>query len=325
MPAYPVPTTPYSTQGLLSAISPTQSFGNIVNAVNANRPPQQAGGVLGESTAGPQPTPVDPFAAYGGKAAYDAKVGNINAQKQGLFGSIGDAVGNAGSQYKSSILDYLDSLRAGQRSIDSQAVQNELAKTQGTKNILGMVGRGIRSGGVQLANRNAGDSSASQALADAYGTLGREQLSNVGNQYAQGQNAINEQQMGFADQQAQGLRHLDESKTNVINNIVSSARTQLANLDASIAGMALPDRINVEAEKEKIRQQAVNALQQYDSQLSQGVAGIGPSSQEARAGQANQLALAGTAPTNAFNFSAEAPAQFQNGPFPSSLPLFLAP
>lgn len=305
---YAPPSTPSSPNGYFRAVAAAPSGGGSVGG----------GGVLGASTQ----APVDPFAAYGGRAAYDSKVGSINAQRQGLFGSVNDAIGGAANSYKSSILDYLDSLRAGQRTIDAQGVQNELAKKQGTQNILGMVGRGIRSGGVILNNKNASSSSATKAIADAYGQLGREQLSNVGNQYEQGQNAINEQQMSFQDQQAQGLRHLDENKQNVINNIVTQARTQLANLDSSIAGASLPDRINVEAEKEKIRQQALTALQQYDAQLSQGVSGVTPTSQQARMGQAATLANAGTAPENAFDFTTQLPAQFQNGPFSSTLPLF---
>lgn len=268
----------------------------------------------------------DPYAQWGGKSAYDSARAGFGTQRQNILSGANEAIGNAARGYGSSILDFLDSLRSGQRNIDQQSIQNELGRQQGTRGVLDMVGRGIKSGGVMLANRNAADSSAAGALAGAYGDMGRRQLSQVGNEYAMNQNELGQQQEDLSLQQSQGLRHLNESKTQVVNGIVSQARNALAALDAAIAGASLPDRIQIEAEKETIRQQALQQLQQYDSQLSQGVAGIRPMDQNQARTQANQLAMAGAAPAESFNFSTETPAQFQNtGPYPSGLPLFQLP
>lgn len=282
------------------------------------------GGVLGATTVS-DPT-ADPYAQWGGEAAFNDLQSKINAQRQNIFGTANEAIGQAGNSLRGGILDFLDSLRSGQRGIDAQAVQNELARKQGTQGVLGMVGRGIQSGGVTLANRNASDSSASQALANAYGDLGRRELSNVGNQYAQGQNSLEQSQADLMDQQSQGVRHLQESKNQVVNNIVTNARNSLAALDASITGASLPDQINIEQEKERIKNQALAQLQQYDQLLTQGISGIQASSPQARQAQAAQLANAGVAPDNAFSFSDQTPATFQGtGPFPSQLPLFQSP
>jgi hypothetical protein len=281
-----------------------------------------AGAVLGAAAAPTAPT-ADPYAQWGGQQKYDALRSGFDSQHQGITDTANEAVGSAGRGLNSSILDLLDSLRSGQRNIDSQGVQNELAKQQGTQGVLGMVGRGIRSGGVMLANKNASDSSASQALANAYGDLGRRQLSSVGSQYAQGQNAIQQAQTDLGDQQAQGTRHIQESKTNVVNGIVTGARNSLAALDAAIAGASLPDRINIEQEKEKIRNNAMTQLQRYDQQLAQGVGGIQAASADTNRASAAALANQGTAADNAFSYTDQAPAQLQNtGPFSSNLPLF---
>lgn len=290
------------------------SLPSLQGSADPSRTPH-GGEVLGASS--------DPYAPWGGQAAYSSLRSGFGTQKQGIFDTANEAVGSAGRGLNSSILDLLDSLRSGQRNIDSQGVQNELSRQQGTEGVLGMVGRGIRSGGVMLNNRNASDSSATQAIANAYGDLGRRQLSSVGNQYAQGQNAIQQAQVDLGDQQAQGSRHIQESKTNVINGIVTQARNSLAALDAAIAGASLPDRINIEQEKEKIKNDATAQLQQYDQQLAQGVGGIQAASADTNRAGAAQLAAAGTAPDNAFSYTDQAPAQLQNtGPFSSTLPLF---
>ena len=190
-----------------------------------------------------------------------------------------------------------------------------------------MVGRGIRSSGVQLANRNAGNSSAAGALANAYGQLGRGELSKVGSQYEQGVQSGNQAQDVFQTQQASGVRNLVGSKEDEVNRIVNSARQSFAELDAQIANASLPDRIAIEQEKEAIRGQVLGQLQQYDQLLSSETAKIAPTSLEQRRTKAAELARAGTdLGANAFNYSTETPLEFQNtGPFASELPIFTAP
>lgn len=297
-----------------------QDVGGIENWVADQYRSRNQGQVQGAATT------ADPFAQWGGQDKYNSMRTGFGTQRENILSGANEAVGNAGRQYGSSILDFLDSLKAGQRNIDRQGVQNELARSQGNKSILASVGRGIQSGGVMLANKNASDSSASGAIANAYGELGRRQLSDVGNQYAQGQSQLGQLQEDLGLQQQQGMRHLEESKTQVVNGIVSQARNDLAALDAAIAGASLPDRIQIESEKERIRSNALSQLQQYDQQLSQGVAGVRPMGADQIRGQASQLASAGVAPESSFDFTEQAPAQFSGtGPFPSALPLFQLP
>lgn len=305
--------------GLLNSITNlTGMYGRVAPA--ENRSVRNIGST--QTNTNPQ-TSFDAYAQYGGQAAYNNLVSGFNAQKGNIYGTANEAAANAGIGLNSSILDLLTALKTGQSKIDSQAVQNELAKKQGTAGVLGMVGRGIKSGGVTLANKNASNSSASEALAKAYGDIGRRQLSSVGNQYAQGQDAVASAQADFETQRAGQVRHIGENKAQVVNNIVADARDKLAALDGQIAGANLPNRINIEQEKEAIRQAALQQLQQYDQVLSQGVAGINATSTDARRGKAAELANAGTAPENAFDYTTQTPVQFQDtGPFASGLPIF---
>src|SRR5882672_4329817 len=114
----------------------------------ANNP----GGVLGAATSN--------SSVGGGTAGPSQAQTDYNNLKGTTLGSIGSAIGQGAQGYHSSILDYLDQRRQQQNQIDSEAIQNELDRQQGGQGILDMVGTGIRSGGVQLANANAGTSSA---------------------------------------------------------------------------------------------------------------------------------------------------------------------
>lgn len=279
-----------------------------------------AGGVLGSQTnISESGAAADPYASFGGQAGYDA-------QKQNIYGSATDAANTFGSQYAGGIQDFIASLQAGQRGIDESAIQNELAKKQGVAGIMGMVGRGIRSGGVTLANRNAADSSGAEAIARAYGELGRQQLSGVGNQYEVANRDTGLQQADLNEQSAAGVRRLQENKTQAVNNIVLQARNAFAQLDAQAAQASIPQRIQIEQEKEAVRQQVLQQLSQYDQQLEQGVSGVQPTSQGQRLTTANELATAGQAPANSFAFNTQAPAELQgSGPFASSLPIFTQP
>lgn len=307
-------------------ISPTNQ--NWV-ALGSNGNPQVAPGLSPLSnaqTVGGPGSVLDASTSAGSTGAAGGSAGLLNdfmTQKQGALDTAGNQTASGGAALGSSIQDLIALLSGGQRNIDANTVNNDLAKTQGTQSILDMVGNGVRSGGVMLNNKNAGDSSATEALANAYGLLGQQQLSKVGNQYEQGANKISADQFNQDQQASEGARHITENKASLINGIVSTAQNSLTMLNAALAGANLPDRIDIQKEIDTVKQNALQQLQQYDTQLSSGVAGITPISTNDALAKASQLAQAGTASPDTFNYSTTAPAQFQDsGPFSSSLPLF---
>lgn len=267
--------------------------------------------------------PNDPYAKYGGQSSFNNLTSGFDTQKQNIYGTAREGAQNAALGRQSSILDYLDSLRTGQQQLDERGIQNELAKRQGTASITDMVGRGIRSGGTFLANRNASDSSAAEQIAKAYGSIGQGQLSGINNQYELENRNIGMDQANFDTQRQAGVRKFDENKIQAVNGIVADARNRLAQLDAAMVDADMPTRIQIEQEREAIKQEALGILSQYDQQLTQGVAGVNPAGTDANRRTAADLANRGVAASNPFDFTAEAPAQFQNsGPFASELPLF---
>jgi hypothetical protein len=284
------------------------------------------GGGGGASAAAYVAPPPDPYARWGGKANYDRLNANYDEQINNVYGSSRDAAGNYARGYDANIQDFLDSLHTGQRNINERGIQNELAKKQGSMSIMDMISRGIRSGGVMLANMNASDSSAAELLAKAYGNLGQRELGKVGNQYDLENRNIGMAQDDFNTNRASGLRKLDVGKNDAINSIVTDARNKLAQLDADMANASLPDKIDIEQRKNDIKGQVLNTLSQYDQKLASGASAVNPSSTDDRRRTATELANSGVAATNPFDVTTQIPTQLQNtGPFSGTMPLFTLP
>lgn len=111
---------------------------------------------------------VDPAIAARAKAQAD-----FNSAKNTTFGSITDAINDTGRKFNSSILDYVDTLRSGQRAIDRAAVQNEMARESGRLGVIDSVGSGIRNAGTMLSAKGATSSSAAEEIAKLYSKFDR--------------------------------------------------------------------------------------------------------------------------------------------------------
>lgn len=248
---------------------------------------------------------------------------DFNSAKNTAYGMIGTDQDVAGRNIGASVNDFLDQQRAGQTAIDRQAVQNSLAEQQGRAGVLDMVGTGIRSGGVTLNNAGATNSSAAEALARAYGIEGRAQMSNVDNQYAQAQNDVNNKQADLGTAATIEQRKLGENKATAANTVINDAVSRLAYLNQQAQYMSIPDRIAVDQEKQRIYDETMGKLGQYDQLLSQGLGGIHAQDNGTTQKQAHDLLVAGTAPDNAFDYTTIAPASLAGtGPSASDLPIY---
>lgn len=192
-------------------------------------------------------------------------------QKGSILDSVGGALNTAGNRLGSGIDQFLQSYKTSQRGINEGGINAALAKQQGIQGILGSVGRNIKSGNVMLSNKNASDSSAAGALAQAYGEAGRRQAAGVGNQFEQKQNELGMQQADLADQAALYQKEVGREKENVVNSIVDSTRQQLSSLNEAMIGASLPDRIEISKEIDAIKQRALSELSAYDKTLKSGM------------------------------------------------------
>ena len=267
---------------------------------------------------------VDPNVVAQQQADAQAKANarnNFNTGKNVLWDSLNRAGDNKATEYRSSINDWLNQDKAAQDAINAKGVNAEMARNQGVSGIRSMVGNGIKSAGVMLANKNAGSSSAAGALANAYGQLGQRQMQSVGNQYGVAQN-----QIGLEQQNLEGARNIQKGKfndykTQTVNAIVDDAQRQMAALNADAANASLPDQIAIQQEVERIRAEAMGKLQQFDSLLQTQAQAT---NREQRMTEAQRLASMGKGGENPFQFTTDnVDQQFQyQAPAGGGLPIY---
>lgn len=261
---------------------------------------------------------------WGGQAAYNSLVNQYAGQKNSLLDSINQRVGQEAQQYGYSVEDLFNSSKAAQDAINKKAAQNELARNQGRSDILGKVSRGVKSAGVMLGQKNASNSSAAQAIANAYGDIGNRDNMKVEQGYAVNNEGIATDQQNFELSRNTNARRLEDSKTNIVNNIVNDATSQLQALDAQIAGASLPGRIAIEQEKNRIRSEASAKLSAFDGQLNQARSLSGYNADQRRA-EAQRLAGLGMAAENPFQYQQEANMQAQTPQTDYGQPIFTTP
>lgn len=271
------------------------------------------------------PTRDTTYDLWGGLANYNSLRNQYAGQKSSLLDSINQRVNQEGQTYGRGVEDFLTGAQRTLTGINNKAAQNELARSQGRSDILGKVSRGIKSGNVMLGQKNASNSSAAAAIANAYGDIGNRDNMKVEQGYQVNNENINTDLNNFTQDTQRTARRIEEDKNNIINTIVNDATSQLQALDAQIAGASLPGRIAIEQEKNRIRSEASGKLSAYDAQLNQA-RGLQGMTLDQRRAEAQRLASLGTAAENPFQFQPEANMQAQAGPVADyGLPIYTLP
>lgn len=304
----------YKTLGVpLPASGMTQSPIQVNTPTAAPKTTTQANTGGGGSAA-----KADPYAKWGGRAGLDQARNN-------LMEGLNNSANQSAASWRYGAEDTLNALTQNQSNINRMGAQNELARTQGRQGILGMVGRNLRSSGVMLANKNASDSSAAGALANAYGDIGHRELNKVGNQYAMQNEEIGRLQENQTRELTTKTNRLREDKNFQVNDIVNKARTAIGALNADMANASIPDRIAMEQEINRIKNGMLDSLQKLDSDLASAPSNIRADSADARRAEAQRMAQEGTSAANPFEFNQDINTQFQGGPFAGNMPLYTFP
>ena len=258
----------------------------------------------------PAPTPApapDPYERWGGYAGYQKAVNDYNSTKNLTYGSITDAIGDTVTGTKSSVLDFLTGYGEQQKGIDKSAMRSELTRETKRLGILDYIGQGLRNGQVTLNNANASSSSAAEQIAKAYSRQGQKQMVAANTGYNLEQEDISDAQDALAVSLETFKRKYGEDKGMAANKIVQTAVSALSSLDQMAASSGVGDRINVEAEKARIRNQALAELGAIDAILNEGVAKVKPSTREANRGEAFKLMNSGYVPENDLGFNSTLP------------------
>jgi hypothetical protein len=263
---------------------------------------------------------VDPYAKWGGQGNYNNLRNQFSDQTNVFRSSVNDAANQGAQGYGYGVQDWVRGTNAAQQGLDAKGINATMAKNQGAAGITAMVGRGIKSGGVMLANKNAGNSSAAQGIADAYGKLGTQQMQNVNNQFGLAQNQIGLEQQNLNEGAAIQRSRFEDQKNNIVNSLITEAQKQIAGINAFAANASLPDRLAAQQEVDRIKGETMSKLQAHDAQFSNLKQAQNRDQIRTEAGR---LANEGVASTTPFQFTTQAPATFQGqAPAGGSLPIF---
>lgn len=274
----------------------------------------------------------DPYAAQARAAAQAAAqaeaqkraqdLERFNIGKNNALQSATDSIGQWNRDKAFDIEKWLSNYKLSTDKLNQSAINFEAGKKTSYGGINDMINQGIRSAGTMLAGRNASDSSAAAAIAQAYGDYGTSQAKGVEQQYRQDMQGLDFEAAALAENKRLYEQELQQSKAAQTDKIISDARNALASLNEAAVGAGLADRIDIEQTKEQIRQQATRELAGLDSKLSGGAAGIQRLNKPDTLSRANQQ-LQGGQLGKQYNFSTAAPiGQASSQVMSSQLPIY---
>jgi hypothetical protein len=245
--------------GSVVGLAPKGDYDVLDSYTNSNRAGQQQVEWLPDVTSGPQvlgvqapgagngngngtPAPVDTSVVdsvgrrWSSQAAMNANANNVRRNigvKQGGFEGEGrtTAQGNR-LAYGNDSQDFVTGMRTGQNTINSNRVNNALNLRRSMASIASGVRTGLRSGAVDLANMNALDSGASEAMARAFARQGNSQANDVNNEAQIAENSFLTEQNNLGLQREQGIGRLKNWRNAKVNEISTKLWQNLSELDA---------------------------------------------------------------------------------------------
>lgn len=251
-------------------------------------------------------------------------INNFQTQAGNVRTSAGEQIGSSLGQQRGSILDYFTGAGRTLQGLNQRRTNAEMSRNAGMRDIMGMVGRGVKSGGVMLANKNAASSSAAGQMARAYGEMGNRENQKVQNQYGLEQQDINTQQTQFnEDVNTYSGRKLDEWKQTQAQSIADTVRNALADLDLAARNADLGTLFEIEKERQSIKDQAMQRFGELDNLVAQERSKLSPLDTAGARSQAVANEQLGQSTPQMFNFNAQAPvAQQQFGGANGNIPLY---
>jgi hypothetical protein len=316
--------------GTISGVT-TGGSGQTYNPQGPTYNPQQAagiggsGGYTGGSVQGASTyvAPVDPYARWGGQVQHDGLVNGFNTEFGQTQGSANTALDNFGKQYGLSILDYVNQGKTGQQGIDSGYSNLYGAQYQGKNAINQKVGQGIQSGGVMLANKNAGDSSGAEGIARAYAQFGERELRNVNNQFESGKNALVESQKLLDQQLAAQANKIKTEAEMGAAQIIDETNRAVSGLTQRMQGQDIATTVAMQQEIQRVKDAAAVKLRAIDSDLTNKRGTIKAGNQNSLQARGRGNVNAGKPVNNPFDFDLSPELSMQGAGLPSSLPLYV--
>lgn len=194
---------------------------------------------------------------------------------------------------------FVNGIRQGQNTINTGRVNNALNLRRSMAAIASGVRQGMRSGGVDLANMNALDSGAADALARAWARAGGQQSGAANNEAQLKENEIATQQTNLDLQETQGLGKLKQWRDTETSRVSNKLWNDLQALEADSAAQGAGGVVDL-----SVRDRMINAaaaeLDAIDRATNAALGEIRGLSQAEIAQQAFQMEQAGTEVANPF-------------------------
>jgi len=190
----------------------------------------------------------------------------------------------------------------------------ELGKMNAYSGIMDMIGRGVQSAGTMLANKNASNSSAADAIARAYSILGQREAQGVEQQYGQDMDTLGLQGQALINRKTDFESDIAGEADAEIQSIVSEAGETIMGLNEILADVEIPigQRLQVEQLKEQVKQNARDRLGGLSQYAQSKTAGAKQFDQTQRIASANEKRQAGGR-GNTYDYTAQAPMMASGG------------
>lgn len=264
----------------------------------------------------------DPYARWGGQSGYTTKRNNYGATQGSYEASARTGLRDVGNEYETKNNAFADEVTQGQEGINSGLAGNQLNLRRSMEGIIRMIQQGIRSGGVALANMNAGSSGASDALARAYAKVGNQQTGDVRGDAALQEEELQKQQGALNLKRQQGEQSMGTWRDTETDRVKSDFGSKLQVLRSQADSEGLGDTVNTGL-VDQVLSEALQRLASIDQQRSQKLSGVRQWTPDEIMKEAIRLDEMGTVGTP---FSFEGPdVRYggSNAPQGSDLPLYV--
>ena len=246
--------------------SPLPGLSGEITGTNTNSFSTPSNGVVQSVN-----TTVDPYARWGGQSGYAAQKSSFDASANSVAGGARTGFGDVVNEYDTKNKTFVTDQKEGQDAINRGKATNQLNFRRSMQNIVKGVQNGVRSGGVALANMNASDSGAADALARAYAKVGNEQSSEVAGETAMQFEELQRQQGQLQKNREDTGTEFETWKATETSRIRQDFSDKMALLQAQAQekGMSVDTSM-----VDQITNDAIARLSQIDQQRQQGIAGV---------------------------------------------------
>ncbi len=233
-------------------------------------------------------------------------------RRQGLESGARMGITDNTNTYSNDNTGFVSGVKTGQETINTNRTNNALNLRRTMSSIAGGVRQGLKSGGVDLANMNALDSGASEAMARAWARAGNLQAGGANNQAELATNELNTAQTNLDEQEKQGLSKLRTWRTTETARVSNKLFQDLQVLEAESAANGYGGVVDMGV-KDRLIAQATAEMDNIDRNTNDALGSIRGLTQDEINKRAIEMEQAGTQVMNPF--AVEGPTgQFSNNP-----------